>query len=171
MGFGRRYVAVHEAGHCMAGYLLKQGVQSAEVMYYPDGGLVQFRKPHFGDDNLARWRKEQRIMALLAGMEATRWTGRSDKKIKQDCKNDRRTARALCWELSRTGYEAEALYDYLGARVRSLITSPRNWPCVVAVADELEKWRRLTGDEVYAVIRKTLSDPPAAPSPWQPVEV
>lgn len=150
--------AFHEAGHAVAGYLLRRRFKYVTIE--PEEttlGHVRYYKwrrdqnPEFSWTPALRLRCEEAILTALAGPQAEKIkTGRWNRVGAQsDYGNATDFALTVCGgsEASATAY-----MKWLEIRCREILENPRNWRGVTTLADELLKRPRLDNQEARSVI-------------------
>jgi len=143
-------IAYHEAGHAVLAHFLQ--VRTVEVSIVADGS---------GRDGYTRHHASQmraldataRAIISLGGMAAQKlYCPRfSDDRGGED---DERDAYDAVGHLARTRRETRVLLNCLGECARALLSKPRLWRAVKAVAEALLAKKTLTGKEVDGIIRK-----------------
>jgi hypothetical protein len=145
---GPARIALHEAGHVVAGALL--GLELVDTDIEPDDeggrGHTNFARPPVLDRPTA----ERVLTTFLAGIAAETLAGGVDPEgIGYDVDRSSREWAAL---LARTPAERDQLIDRHLEAARDLLRPPEVWRCVEAVANALLRSRRLTRDEARAVL-------------------
>lgn len=162
-----RSIAIHEAGHAVAGVLLHRGVRRATVV--PDESLAGHavfgplrRKPRVWPP-IPEERIERQIMCILAGLAAELLAEpRGEGTIDVDdegARGDYQHAYQLAFEHLPVGAteDADAVISRLGAKTTQLLNE--NWRAVEAVADELLAQHTLSRNQIVAIMTRTPAHP------------
>lgn len=145
--------AVHEAGHATVAHLLGLTVSQVEILGGPAelGSCHTLRLPEGGP--IAREHAlEDALLVAVAGVVAESLaTGAADW---DEDSHDLDHAVRLALELTGDCEAAHALLLRTGRRVRRALA--HHWESVTLLAQELERVRRLSGQEVDAILEDAL---------------
>jgi hypothetical protein len=156
--------AYHEAGHAVMAWSLRVRVDKVSIC--PEGDslghcshekIVRGRNPELDDSLRRRDQYEKDILVALAGGIAQRlFNCRSWRRLYVE--GDWRKAARLAFNINGSSEQADAYLRWLEIRAKDTISSKRMWPLVKALARELLLKRKLSRDEVLAVIQRTLNE-------------
>jgi hypothetical protein len=154
-------MAVHEAGHVVAARALRRGVRSVSIEEDREtlGRVIHYPLPTLARDIVVdgrvRWRIEQSIMILMAGVEAEHRVSDDADRVEAGGKDDFSVSAGLAMYV--TGGEPEetsAYIRWLTLRVRNIILANEVWwSAVESLARELLKRPTLSGKEANAAIQ------------------
>lgn len=159
--------AYHEAGHAVAAMQLGVGIGRRGVSIIPGedfAGFAHVLKGFRGRPDLdlitgaMRLKAENRVIVSFAGPAAQR-RFRASSVRSYHGRSDRERAIDLLIFFASPTRELEAYLRWLHIRTENLVAGQAWWLMIEAVAEALMTHKRLTSEEVEAVVRKALGWP------------
>lgn len=138
----RAYTAYHEAGHAVIAHLHRRPFRRVSIVTIGEAaGRVETSawRGHFDPEGLVTSRDERRVMTMIsvavAGHVAVCLL--EGTTTSEGAERDFEHAYGLASKVSGSPEEADALVEWLRARVRNELSLPDNWAAVKALAEAL----------------------------------